>query len=642
MPNGQTFDFSEPPSARVPVLDKGSLHRVLGTPQLFALGYGDVGSSIYYALGVTTLYALGAAPLALALAGIVFFCTVLTYAELSAAMPESGGSCSFARHAFNDLVSFIAGWALLLDYIVTIAISAYSVGPYLGNLIPALKTTIGNVPFTLLILGILLALNVLGIKESTRVSLLLCLFDIATQLAIITIGLVLLMQIFQPQLFLAHLQQLWLHLRVGVSDSAWSPAWPTFWKGVGMAMVAYIGIESISQIAGEARHPNRTVPRAMFITMVTLFLLYFGISTIALTALTPQELTTAYLEDPVAGIAASMPIGRRYLAPWVGLLGSTILFVAANAGLIGASRLTFAMSEHFTLPRFFYRLHPRFKTPYISLIAFTVLAGFVILWAGHLTYLADLYNFGAMLSFALAHLSLLGMRVRQPHLARPFKIGWNIRLWRVELPLTAMLGLLGTFAVWIDVILTKPAGRYLGFLWMAVGLTFYFWYRRQQKLPAAARVELEKLQLPGYKEATIRRVLVPTTSASSNEAIQFAAKLTKLHGASLSALHVIEIPPTLPLDTFFPEKLGVADSIMEQTQAIGREYEIPVEAQIKQARVAGETIVELAKEGNYDLIILSDKPRLLAAAPGRTTFGTTVEYVIKNAPCRVWLFTGKS
>ena len=153
MPDGNTIDFSEPPSSRVHVLDRGSLHRVLSTPQLYAIGYGDVGSSIYYALGVTTLYALGAAPLALALAGIVFFCTVLTYTELSTAMPESGGSCSFARHAFNDLVSFIAGWALLLDYVVTIAISAYSVGPYLGNFLPVLKTSVGNVPFTLIVLA---------------------------------------------------------------------------------------------------------------------------------------------------------------------------------------------------------------------------------------------------------------------------------------------------------------------------------------------------------------------------------------------------------------------------------------------------------------------------------------------------------
>jgi len=642
MPNGlpsDSIDFSEPPSSRVTVVDRGSLHRVLNTPQLYAIGYGDVGSSIYYALGVTTLYALGAVPLALALAGVVFICTVLTYTELSAAMPESGGSCSFARHAFNDLLSFIAGWALLLDYIVTIAISAYSIGPYLSNLIPALNSWVGNVPFTLCVLSVLLGLNVLGVKESTRVSLLLCIFDIVTQLTIITLGLVFVMQILHPQQFLDYLHRLWIGMQIGVPGVDWSPTWPQFWKGVSMAMVAYIGIESISQLAGEARHPDRTVPRAMLATMVTLLVLYFGIASIALSALSPKELTSVYLEDPIAGIAASMPFGRQYLAPWVGLLGATILFVAANAGLIGASRLTFAMSEHFTLPRVFYRLHPRFKTPYMALIIFTLIAAAIIVVARHLTHIADLYNFGAMLSFMLAHLSLLGLRIRQPDLHRPFRIGWNIRWKRAALPVTALIGLLGTAAVWIDVILTKPSGRNLGFLWMGAGLVCYFWYRHQQRLPATGRVHIEKLHMPGYQRVQIRKILVPTTGANANDVVQVAAKLAKLHGADVTTLHVIEIPPSLPLDTFFPEKLAFADYVMEQLQAIGREYEVPIDAQVKQARFAGETIVEIAKEGGYDLIILGAKARPMA--PGRSALGTTVEHVMRNAPGRVWIFTSK-
>ncbi len=638
MANGNAIDFSNQDESRVTVVDRGNLHRVLGTPQLFSIGYGDVGSSIYYALGVTALYALGATPLALALAGIVFFCTVLTYTELATAMPESGGSCSFARYAFNDLVSFIAGWALLLDYIVTIAISAYSIGPYLANFWPSLETGMGNVSFTLIVLSALLGLNVIGIKESTRVAFLLCVFDIVTQLTIITLGLVFLLEIFHPGQFFHHLQQLWIQMQVGLSDAAWSPSWGQFFKGVGMAMVAYIGIESISQLAGEARHPDRTIPRAMMLTMVTLFVLYFGISAIALTTLTPQELTTHYLEDPIAGIAASMPFGRQYLAPWVGLLGATILFVAANAGLIGASRLTFAMSEHFTLPRLFYRLHPRFKTPYISLIAFTVIAGAIVTVARNLTHIAELYNFGAMLSFALAHLSLLGLRIRKPGMARPFRVGWNLRFGRVELPVTALLGLVGTAMVWVDVIVTKPAGRNLGVLWMGVGLVSYLWYRHQQRLPAAARVEIEKLRMPEYHPVSVKRILVPTRGAHTNDMVQFAAKVAKMHGAEVTALHVIEIPTTLPLDTFFPEKLAVADSIMEQAQAIGREYDIPIAAQVKQSRFAGETIIDLAKEGHYDLIILGATPRV--TGPTRSSLGTTVEHVVRSAPGRVWVLTG--
>ena len=354
-PEEREIDLSDEGQAphRIVQIGKEGLRRVIGVRDLIAIGYSDVGSSFYYALGVTALYALGATPLALALAGFAFFCTALTYAEMAAALPEAGGSASFARHAFNDLISFIAGWALLLDYIVTIAISAFTVGPYLSYFFPALKVGMANVSFSVLVLGVLLTLNIIGIRESTRVSLLLCLFSIATQLSIIVIG----------ALFLLNVPHLLEYMRIGVAGVDWSPTWPQFWKGVGMAMVAYIGIESIAQLGGETRHAGRTIPRAIVITMITLFIMYFGISAVALSAIHPKILATQYLEDPLAGIAAALPVGGGLFGPWIGILGATILFVAANAGLIGASRLTFAMGEYYQVPRIFYRLHPRFRTP---------------------------------------------------------------------------------------------------------------------------------------------------------------------------------------------------------------------------------------------------------------------------------------
>ncbi|MBI4356103.1 MAG: amino acid permease, partial [Candidatus Omnitrophica bacterium] len=552
----------------------------------------------------------------------------LTYAELAAAMPEAGGSSSFARHAFNDMISFVAGWALLMDYIVTIAISAYTIGPYLGTFFPVLKTAAGNIPFALAIIGVLLLLNLVGIKESTRISLLLCIFDIVTQLAIITLGAALLLN-------LPHLVE---QMRIGVPNVDWSPTWPQFWKGVGMAMVAYIGIESMSQLAGETRHPGKVVPRAMLLAMMTLFLTYFGISTVALSVLSPHELATTYLEDPLAGIAQAMPYYGHFLGKWVGVLGGTILFIAANAGLIGASRLTFSMGEYFQLPRIFYRIHPRFKTPYVSLIFFAGLAAAVILVARKLTFLADLYNFGAMLAFALAHLSLLGLRWRRPELPRPFKVRGNLRLGKIELPVTAILGLLGTVAVWIDVILTKPAGRNLGFLWLGVGLTLYLTYRRQQRLPAAGHVEIERLQVPEFAKIPIRKILVPTRGGPQTEAVQFAAQIAKLHNAALTTLYVIEIPATLPLDTFFPEKLAEADSVLARAQAVGREYEIPIETKVLQSRFAGETILDVARQEGADLIILGSTARSSGpTAQARPLLGGTIEHVIKNSPCRVWV-----
>jgi len=625
MEDQRGFDLSaEHTPHHIVQMDREGLRRVLGTRDLFALGYSDVGSSIYYALGVTALYALGATPLALALAGIAFFCTALTYAEMAAALPEAGGSASFARHAFNDLVSFVAGWALLLDYIVTIAISAFSIGPYLSYFFPPLKLAMANVPFSIFILGILLLLNVIGIKESTRVSLLLCLFDIATQATIILIG----------AFFLLNFPHLIHHMRIGVSGVDWSPTWPQFWKGVSMAMVAYIGIESITQLGGETRLPAKAIPRSIILTMITLFLMYFGISAVALSAIHPKILATQYLEDPLAGIAAALPVGSSLLGPWIGILGAIILFVAANAGLIGASRLTFAMGEYYQLPRIFYRLHPRYRTPFVSLSLFAGLAALVILVAKRLIFLADLYNFGAMLAFCLAHLSLLGLRVRQPDLERPFRIPFNLAIGRIRLPLTAILGLLATFAVWVDVVISKPAGRNLGFFWMGLGLVCYYAYRKKQRISPTAHVEIERVKMPEFVPLSTRKILVPTLGGSYTENLQIACELAKVRGAEVIALYVIEIPPALPLDTFLPERFATAEAALKRAQAIGREFEVAVATKLLQARSAAEAILDILKEEGYDLVVMGTA---MKKGTPVSAIGVTVEMVLRNAPCRVWV-----
>ncbi len=472
-------------------------------------------------------------------------------------------------------------------------------------------------------LGVLLSLNILGIKESTRVSLLLCIFDIATQLVIIVIG----------GLFLLNIPHLIEFMKIGVPNVDWSPTWPQFWKGVSMAMVAYIGIESIAQLGGEAHRASRSVPRAHIMTMVALFVMYFGISTIALSAIHPKVLATQYLEDPLAGIAAALPVGGRFLSPWVGILGATILFVAANAGLIGASRLTFAMGEYYQVPRIFYRLHPRFRTPYISLSLFAGLAALVILVARRLHFIADLYNFGAMLAFSLAHLSLLGLRVRQPDLARPFRIPFNLTFGRIKLPISAIVGLLATTGVWIDVVITKPAGRNLGFIWMAIGLVCYLAYRKQQRIAPAGHVEIERIQIPDFEPLKISRVLVPTLGGNYSENIQMACELARAHQAEVTALYVLEIPAALPLDTFLPDRFATGDAALMRAQAIGREFDLAVTTQLLQARSAGQAIVDLVKEKDFDLIVMGSSFRRGASA----WLGSTAEYVLRNAPSRVLL-----
>ena len=298
--------------SKISQIDKGSLKRVLSVGDLFAVGYGDLGSSIYYALGITTLFSLGAAPISLAIAGFVFACTALSYAELSAMLKDSGGSATFTRHAFNDLISFIAGWGLLLDFIVTIAISSFSIAPYLAFFVGGLKITSVKIGFTVCVIVILFIINYFGTKNSARMSWFLTTLTLSTQILIVIVG----------AFWFIQFPDLWEHLKIGIKGSSWSPSWPDFWKGTAMAMVAYTGIESMAQLGGEAKNPARTVPRAMMLAMGMLLFVYIGIAVVALSAVSPQELSTTFLEDPIAGIVSKFPYGGRVLGGWIGLLAA--------------------------------------------------------------------------------------------------------------------------------------------------------------------------------------------------------------------------------------------------------------------------------------------------------------------------------
>lgn len=328
---------------KISLLDKGPLKRVLRVRDLFAVGYGDLGSSIYYALGMTALYALGATPIALMLAGLIFACTALTYAEMSSAFPDSGGSASFARHAFNDLISFIAGWGLLLDYIVTIAISAFSVGPYLNFISPLFDQPSVQIGFTIGLIGILFVVNALGVKHSTRISIFLVAITLITQVLIIIFA------------FASHFDwSLLSQMQINGPNLDFSPTWSEFWKGTAMAMVAYTGIESIAQLGAETKSPSKSLPKAAILALFVLLFMYLGLSLAAISSLPPKELGTTYLNNPIGGIAESLPYGKLFLVPWVGIIAAALLFVASNAGLIGASRLAYNMGEYYQLPRFFY------------------------------------------------------------------------------------------------------------------------------------------------------------------------------------------------------------------------------------------------------------------------------------------------
>lgn len=442
------------------------LRRVLGVPELFAAGYGNVGSSIYYALGVVAVVAMGATPIALFIAGLFFVCTALTFAEGAAMFPEAGGPASFARYAFNDFVSFIAGWTLMLSYIVTIAISAYTMSPYLGYFWAPLKESqvIGTL-FSIGVVVFLMVINILGAKESSIVNILATTIDLMTQAALVVLGFLF---IFSPPVLLQNM--------FGGRN------WPSIGNlifGIALASIAFTGVATISQMAEETRLPQTRVPRALVYMMIAVIVIFSCISVIALCAMTPQVLVNEWARDPVAGIASNLPSQwlRSFFEPLVGVLAATILLIATNAGLIGISRLSFSMGGHKQLPSSLTRIHPRFRTPYISLILFTAIAIVILIpgmfSSGFFLDLGALYTFGCLLGFMLAHASIISLRYKSPDLTRPFRIKGNIHVAGRELPITTIIGLLATVVVWIVVLMQQPYARYVGFGWLAAGLISY-------------------------------------------------------------------------------------------------------------------------------------------------------------------------
>jgi APA family basic amino acid/polyamine antiporter len=471
---------------------------VLGIPALYSAGYGNVGSSIYYALGLVALVALGATPIALGIAGIFFVFTALTYAEGSAMLPEAGGSSSFARHGFNDLVGFIAGWALMLSYIVTISISAFTIPPYLSYFWQPLKDS--PMVGTVVAMGIvfsLMIINILGVRETSFVNLAAATLDLFTQGFLVLLGFVFL---FSPDL-------------IGQRISANWPTLPNLVFGIALAALAYTGVETVSQMSEETRRPGVRVPRALILMIFTVLVLFAGISLVAFSAMTPQELATDWARDPVAGIAHNLPLKmldqapegpvasiiftwfvdwlRRFLPFLVSVLAATILLIATNAGLMGVSRLAFSMGRNRQVPAAFSHVHSRFKTPSVSIAIFALVALLILipgLWqARFLTSLGALYTFGSLLSFALAHASIVSLRLRRPEMERPFKLRPNIKLRGRELPITALLGLVATLSIWVVVVVVQPYGRWVGFAWMVVGLALYALFRWRKHLPLGRR-----------------------------------------------------------------------------------------------------------------------------------------------------------
>ena len=676
-----------------------SLHKVLGVPALFSTAYGNVGSSIYYALGVVAAYAMGLTPVVFTLTGLLFVTTAWSYAEATAMLPEAGGSSSFTRRAFNEFVSFGAGWALMLDYIVTIAISAFFVPHYLAVFFPVLKTHPTDSIVGVLVILFLVTINVIGIKEAARLNIILAVADLATQVLIMVIGVVLLLA---PRLLIDQVH-LWT-----------APTLRQFIYAISIGTIAYTGIETISNMAEEAANPDRDVPRAINMVLVTVIVVYIGMSLVALSAmpvgsnelrvdprtgyvqqvevkpgkiegtyvlsadpsvtaylptevvgtktLMPATATTAptgavytrggveytrmygtqlgsnFVDDPVQGVVRFVPDSlawlRGILGVWVGVLAATILVIATNAGLIGVSRLAYSLGQHRQVPPILGRVHPKRLTPYVAIIVFGVVACLIIL-PGSTFFLADLYAFGAMISFTAAHISVVVLRFKEPELRRPFRTPLSITVRGKQLPLLSVVGGIGTFAVWCVVVATHAEGRLIGFSWMGIGIVVYVVYRRAKGYSLTKTVEKVVVPLSMQADIDYDQILVPITGTRiSDEMVVLACQLATEKKSSINGLYVIEVPLNLPLDARLVNERAKAEKVLKAGATIASQFKVKFTPNVVTARQAGRAICEEAARVRSEVIMLGTtrKRRI-----GNLIFGRTTDYVLDHSPCEVLL-----
>jgi basic amino acid/polyamine antiporter, APA family len=617
------------------------LERVLGTPALFSTAYGNVGSSIYYALGVTAAIALGLTPLVFLISGLIFACTAATYAEGTVRYPEAGGSSSFARHAFNELVSFVAAWAQMLNYIITIAISAFFVPHYLSIFWEPLKTNPWDVIGGAAVILILVSLNIVGIKEAAKLNIFLAVVDFATQLLLVIIGFAI---VFHPHVLTSNVH--W-----GIA-----PSWGNFALAIPVAMIAYTGIETVSNLAEEARDPTRSIPASIRLVAVAVFAIYFTLPLIALSALPVYKQGGEYVtklglspdeggfeNDPVLGLVEHLGLHGFLLDAakvYVGILAATILFIATNAGVIGASRITYSMATYRQLPEIFRRLHPRFKTPWLSLIVFAGIISIAVLLPGKVNFLGTMYSFGAMLSFTIAHASVIALRGKRQAEGEPYRIRPSVRVRGVDVPLFAVVGGLGTAIAWIVVVVQYAPARWAGLGWLAAGLVFYWQYRsRAVKRPLTETVRAPVIVLGPSLSVEYRTIIVPVVrTGETEEALVAAARLAAERGATVVIVTAIEVPLSLPLDARLEHEEDEAEGLLDDAQALVESYGVRAVTRLVRARRAGPAIVEEARRRNAELVVLGAPRRAIAGR--RRLFGTTVDYVLREAPCRVLIATG--
>ncbi|MDP9283810.1 MAG: universal stress protein, partial [Actinomycetota bacterium] len=606
------------------------LKRELDARALFSVAYGEIASSIYFALGVLAAHALGFTPLVLLAVGLLFLIVSFSYAEGTAALPETGGAATFVRRALNDVAGFMTGWALFLDYLIVIALSALFLPHYLAGAlqVPALDRNPWDVVVGVCVIGLVAAVRLMRRPSLYGLGIIVPALDLLTQLLLVLLGFAL---VFSPHA-----------LTRGMSLGT-HPSWHAIAFSLPLAMLAFTGLETVANLAEEARRPGVDLPRSLFGGIATVVTMYVAIAVVAISAFPGPntQLGTRWIRSPLLGVAqrirTELPHGLGdALRFYVGVTGALILLAAVTTSISGFSRLAYSLGEHGQLPRSFGRLSRRAHVSPQAIIAAAGISSAIVIATSFIkhdvTFLASLFSFGVLLAFTAAQLAVIKLRIDEPDLPRPYRAPFNVQIGGVDIPLPAIVGSVATFAIWIVALATHPAARYAGPAWLAVGLVVFVAVRLAHGEGLMERVRAPD-ERPAEPPVDFHRILVPMKiGLIGEEMLATAVKLASEHGSEVQALHVIRVPLESALDAPMHDEEERAEASLAEAKILGAEHDVVVEGTVVRARAIGSAIVERAIEVDADLIVLGSTPRWRRQS---RFFSPTVDYVLRRAPCEV-------
>lgn len=614
-----------------------------GRGALFASAYPRLGSSIYLALGLVAIHGLGLTPVALVAAGLAFAAVAVCYAEGVSMFPEAGGSAALARHAFNELASFLTGWAMCLALVALAALSAAFVPRYLSVFWAPLATSPWALAGGLVVLGLVALASVRGVEQSASLGVFLGIADLVGQLLLVLVGVAF---IFRPE----RIQQ---NVHLGAA-----PSLAQLILACAVAMVAYTGIETIAEMAGEARDPDRDLPIATAGVLASAVSVCAAISLVALmampvsktasggyTTLLAQSPPRGYAAYPVLGIVSRVPLhvlstGLRY---FVGLLVAVMLLVTAYAAVRSLARLVCWLAQHHQSPARVAELHPRYETPYLAIAVGTAAAGALMAaqaLAGGLGLLAGAYVFGALIAFTSVQVSVVAMRLRDPGRYRPFQAPLNIPVDGRRIPVLAILGSAFTASAWVAVVMLQRDPRYLGAAWLILGFAWYAGYRRHLGLSLTERTRRDALPHAGPGiEVEFQTMLIPVNTDRSEipaDVVEFAAQLAAERRASLVLLAFTQIPLDEEMDMEIDDLDRNIERLAASGRTIGERYGVRVHTTHLRTRDPAESILAEATRRDSQVILLR-ATGLGRTALRRVAYDQIVRRIVTEAKQRVMI-----